>query len=357
MTCDSEIDRIKASEFSERIRAKAQGAITPLSGSFEWTLRCNLACQHCYARCDGRGEDLPTERIKGLLRDLAELGVLFLTVTGGEPLVRNDFKELYQFTKEQGFVVSLFTNATLLDDDTVDFLADLPPRRVEVSMYGASEDTYEQVTGVKGSYRAFRRGVGLLLKAGITVNLKAMLLTLNVDEFERMKQWAVEELDVPFRYDAIVHPRLNGDASPLEYRLPPEKVVELQYIQSEDREKYAAFREQADTMGPRERFFECGAGRDVIHVDAQGQAHPCMQWRFDPYDTAEKPLREGWKDHVRQLLERDPPPGDCISCDKRQLCSYCPALAQLEKGHPAVPSVYFCALADERIRRLNNNYI
>ena len=166
-----------------------------------------------------------------------------------------------------------------------------------------------------------------------------------------MQRWA-EGLGCSFRYDAILHNRLDGDPGPLRYRLPPAEVVRLQFTDARDR---AEFREYQARLGPalpaKARLFECGAGLMTLHVDPAGRAHACMMWRTDPYDLLRRPLDAGWHRHLRRLRARPAPAGACRACPDRGLCNCCPPLARLESGQLSQAVAYHCALADERKRQ------
>lgn len=353
MPCPSIHDSISASEFSAKLQAQPELLSIPLSASMEWTFRCNLACRHCYARFLGHEHwDRPTADIEAALANLADAGVLFLTITGGDPLIRPDFRRLYLHAKELGFVISLFTNATMITADLAAFLAQHPPRRVEISAYGATAATYESVTQRAGSFAQFQRGLEFLQAAGLNVNVKAMLLTLNLHEFEQIKDAAIR-INVPFRYDALVSPRLDGDKTPLAWRLSPEETTRLHFYDAEDQRKFAVLAGAPPPPPRQERLFECGAGRLVLHVDPLCQAHPCMQWRHQPLDLMAQPLRAAWPGHVRAILAQPPESGECNTCSKRHLCNYCPAIARLETGSTSSPSLFHCRLAEARIKALS----
>lgn len=346
-------EEVASAEFSSALRARLQEDSVPLSASMEWTFQCNLACRHCYARFKGHEKwELRSESVEELLLNLAEAGVLFLTITGGDPLIRPDFQRLYLRAKELGFVISLFTNATLVTAKMASFLAKNPPRRIEVTTYGAHPECYESVTQRPGSFDRFQKGLTLLLETGLNINLKALLLTLNYKDFELMHEQAAR-MGLPFRYDGLITPRLDGDRTPLAYRLSPESITALHFFKNEDREKFAVFARQTAALPARKTLFECGAGRLVLHVDPIGQAHPCMQWRTQPLDITTQRLSTSWAPYVRRIVNQHPDPGACNTCSARPLCSYCPAVARLEANSTSLPSDFHCRLAAARRKALN----
>lgn len=334
--------------------ARRDGAVGdfPLAGSLELTLDCNLWCRHCYIRYPGAtADENDTARVKALLDQLAERGVLCLLLTGGEILARPDFREIYQHAKRCGFLLTLFTNATLVDEKMADFLASLPPRRIEITIYGHTADIYERVTGVPGSFAAFRRGVDLLLARGLPVYLKMMVLKTNLHQLDDVKAWVTAK-GLPFRHDGVVNPRLDGHRGPLRERLEPGDVVRVQGLGEDDRAEFVRLRAQAEqalARGTDDRLFRCGAGIHTFHIDPRGQMHPCMMWRTTPLDARQGLQPGAWSAHIRALRTRTRPEDTgCRSCPNALACGNCAATSQLETGVAGSNVDYYCRINQAR---------
>jgi len=202
-------------EFSKRLHEKVAGQRLPIVGSMELTLQCNLRCKHCYLDTvhDGMPEsrELTVEEYREIFRQLAEAGTLWLLLTGGEPLLRPDFDEIYLAAKRAGFIITLFTNGTLITPRLADLLAEWRPFQVEITLYGLTQATYERVTGIPGSHKRCMTGIELLKERGIPFNLKTIAMTLNVHELEGMKAFA-ESLGVGFRFDPIINAGVDARA-------------------------------------------------------------------------------------------------------------------------------------------------
>jgi radical SAM protein with 4Fe4S-binding SPASM domain len=352
MACgDCIAHQIGSTDFVEALAGRSNPEDNfPLAGSLELTLDCNLWCRHCYIRYPGAtAGERSTADLKAILDQLAGRGVLYLLLTGGEILARPDFREIYLHAKRCGFLITLFTNATLVDDDTAAFLSTYAPRRVEITIYGHTEATYEQVTGVKGSFAAFRRGVDLLLAHGLRVYLKMMVLKSNLHELEDVKAW-VKEKGLPFRYDGVVNPRLDGHRGPLRERLEPAEVVRIQGAGEADREAFLRLREKADSHLLKDgRLFRCGAGLRTFHIDPRGQMHPCMMWRTTPLDARQGLQPGAWGEHVRGLRSATRPADtDCRACRNVAACGNCAATSQLETGVAGGPVDYYCRIGKAR---------
>ncbi len=344
--------QIGSAELVNRLSA-LPGAF-PIAGSLELTLRCNVRCRHCYILYPGATTgEMSTDEVKAILDKLADQGVLFLLLTGGEIFARCDFREIYLHAKKLGFLLTLFTNATLIDEDTANFLAEWPPRRIEVTIYGHTEETYERVTGVRGSFKRFRRGVELLLERKLPLGLKTVAMKTNRHEFEAIQAWA-EGLGVPFRFDAVINPRLDGGTTVLDERLDPEDGVRLDGLSDAHGKHYQALLDKAQARTRSEKAFSCGAGIKTFHVDPRGHLHPCMMWRATPYDFKTGTL-DGWRAHVAAMREtRIPADSGCRSCAHHLGCNNCAATSALENhGVPGKPVSYYCRINQSREKLLD----
>lgn len=339
--------QMTSGDFAQTLLASPQTlSAFPVSASLDLTSRCNLKCLHCFLRYEGvNRQDKTTREVIQVLDILRDFGVLFLVLTGGDPFVRPDFKPLYLAAKRNGFFLTLFSNGTLLDENLMDFLADQPPRRIELTAYGHTEATYEAVTGIPGSFRKFRNTVEGLLRRGLLLRLKSMALRTNAHELEAIREWALA-LGCDFRYDAIVHPCLDGNAAPLNERLDPSTIAQFR---RRDRERGTDSPRNGphSPTPPRKHLFECGAGLLTAHVDAQHKAHPCMSWRYDPFDMTGRPTLAEWQTHITSLRMRPAPGGACDSCADREQCQSCAAYSVLEAKTPSGVPPFFCRLVEE----------
>ncbi len=351
MNCDlCQLPEISASDFLHRLRdIKETTPRAPLAASIELTCACNLRCRHCYINDPStRSRDLSLDQIESIFTDLARHEVLFLVLTGGEPLLRPDFPELYRLARQLGFIVIIFTNATLVSPSLAKTLLEYPPRRIEVSIYGHTRETYERVTGIPGSFDRFQQGLALLLNNGLSVELKTVVMQANRHELMAMRDWATE-LGCQFRYDPLIHCSLAGDTTPIRERIPPPDVLDLQMSNPQDQMQFLTYAARIANLPPQTHLFECGAGKQIIHIDALGQAHPCVIWRKHPYDLTRQSLHTGWANHLQHLQSLPPPQGDCSACKDRGFCGRCAPISLLEVGDAGKAVPFHCDLA--RLRR------
>jgi radical SAM protein with 4Fe4S-binding SPASM domain len=336
------------------------------SFELEATARCNNDCRHCYVNLPAgntraKARELSVAAVDRIAGQAAELGALWVLLTGGEPLLRDDFEALYLVLKRRGFLVSLFSNACLVTDRHIGLFKEHPPRDIEVSVYGASEEVYERVTRVKGSYRAFRRGLDRLMEAGLKVRLKAMALRSNLDGLDDIVRFGRERSGADFRFDPFLHLRTDRDpgrdAEIRAERLTPEEVTALERA---DRARFEALDEFCRRYGvgtapPVEpRLFRCGAAATHFAVGYDGTLRACDSLRRPEFeaDLLKEPLAQALsriRERIRTAVSNRPEfLTGCAACPVLALCYWCPARGDLETGAMDQPVPVFCSLAHSR---------
>lgn len=188
----------------------------PLSFDLEVTARCNNDCRHCYINlpagdADARARELSVAEIARIADQAVQLGAMWCLITGGEPLLRPDFADIYLVLKRKGLLVSVFTNATLVTEEHARLFKKYPPRDIEVTVYGVTRETYERVSRKRGTFDRFMHGLDLLFDAGVRVRLKAMALKSNLHELEAIAEFARAHTKDFYRFDPQLHGRFDGD--------------------------------------------------------------------------------------------------------------------------------------------------
>ncbi len=339
-------------EMTEKVTAKR----VPVAGSIDLTHRCNLRCIHCYLGSARSGEsaslELPTDKWHALIDEITSAGCLFLLLSGGEPLLRPDFVDIYTHAKQNGLLVTVFTNGTLLSDALAQRFADLPPHGVEVSIYGATPATYERVTGVSGAFQSTMAGIERLADAGVRYSLKSILMTVNAKELPAMKDFAAAR-GVDFRFDPAIFPCLNGDRGPLDFRVDARTAVALELDDPEALRQWAAYYGTMKNCPVLDRLYGCGTGQTAFHIDPAGFLQPCLLVDQPRYDLKTGSFETGWREVIPEIRRRSAGDGfGCNACPKRVLCGMCPAFFRLENGAEDIPSDYLCALGAHRLERI-----
>ncbi|MDP2663180.1 MAG: radical SAM protein [Dehalococcoidia bacterium] len=349
MDCPS-IPVLDAREFKVRFFDKFREKRIPFTGQMDLTTRCNIRCGHCYISDNQSHGELTYSEILRIMDEIVEEGCLWLVLTGGEPLLRPDFLDIYTYGKKKGLFMVVFTNATLLDERIADYFAELPPYSVEVSLYGASKETYEKVVGVTGAYERAMRGINLLAERRLPLHLKTVATTVNQHEVRDIQNLA-ERLGAGFRYDPLINPRVDGNKGPCGLRIPPEEVVAMDMA---DPRRAEALRKQCEmTAGWRrsEYIFDCGAGRKAFNIDAQGRLQVCGLARNYSYDLRQGSFHDGWRHYIAHALDlKRAQPSRCDQCDLVSMCGMCPAWIELENNGVEGPVEYICQIAHLRAR-------
>ncbi len=343
----------------------------PISFDLEVTARCNNDCLHCYINLpagdpQAKDKELSLAEIHRVADEAVSLGAIWCLVTGGEPLLREDFFDIYLALKRKGLLVSVFTNACLITRQHGELFKKYPPRDLEVTVYGATRETYEAVTRRPGSFSAFRSGLDLLLAAGVKVRLKAMAMRANVHELPEIARFCRGRTSDYFRFDPLLHLRFDGNRQRNEeikgQRLSPEEIVA---IEQADPERFQALKKGCDQLiAPActepgcDHLFHCGAGLGSFSVSYDGRFRLCSSlWHpHCVYNLRRGNLRVAWEQLVpkvremrsknREFLER------CRACPLFNLCYWCPAHAHLESGQPDAWVKYFCRVARARAQAL-----
>ena len=361
----SQIAEIEIQDFALWKKMESQRAI--LSFNLELTARCNNDCPHCYINLPAndkaaQARELTLAEISAIADQAVEMGALWCLLTGGEPLLREDFAEVYLLLKRKGLLVSVFTNATLVRLEHVALFKKFPPRDIEVTIYGASRQSYERVTRRPGSYAAFVRGLDALFEAGVRVRLKAMALRSNLQDMEAIAAFGRARTKDFYRFDPQLHLRFDGDparnAEIKEERLTPEEVVALERA---DEHRFGSLQKGCGTLINEgfthigcDHIFHCGAGNGSFNVGYDGTFRLCSSL-WAPGTTVNlrgTRLREAWESlvpHVRDLCSRDAEYlATCRRCAIVNLCLHCAAHAHLETGAMDGVTPYFCEVAHAR---------
>jgi AdoMet-dependent heme synthase len=315
----------------------------PLSVHIDLTMRCNERCIHCYRTIERRPE-LTSDELKALLDDLARVGTLYLTFSGGEIFLRGDLFELIKHARRLHFDVRLKSNALLITPEKAARLRALGVRQVDISIYGADPAAHDWVTKVPGSLEKSLEGAALLRDAGVTVKLNCPLMKQNVGQYKEIRALA-ERLGVLCGFDPMITAKNDGDASPVPLRITRKDLTQVLQDPALNpdltkREACAPSSERAD-LGD----IPCGASHNACYVSAYGDVMPCVAMPIACGNVREEPFAEIWHRssemmRVRSIRIRDL--HTCSSCVASQFCTRCPGQALVETGDLYGPSPAHC---------------
>jgi len=342
------IQTLDQKRFWLALREKGAQQRVPVRAMIELTYGCNLRCVHCYNPTHQAKDELSTVQITALIDQLAAVGCLELGLTGGEIFTRRDLFEIMAYAKGKGFAITLLTNATLITPERADRIQALHPRSVEISIYGATQETYEQVTRIPGSFQGFLTGVQLLRERTVPLLIKMPVMTLNQHEVEQAKA-LVEGWGIKFIYCTEIFPRVDGSLEPLQYRLAPHDVVRIDDAMLGSRRwRAAGGAEKGERCQAGEGLFTCMCGRNNLAVTPYGRMNLCVSFPIPQYDLRCGTVSEGWKTLVDLVDSANAKPGDayeCPTCPVQSHCQQGPMNAWLEtrRLEPCLP--YFKELA------------
>jgi len=368
---ESNVSSLTLPEFP--IWEKIKGKKIPISFELELSARCNCNCRHCYINLppgdiEARNRELSLDEIKILADEAKNLGALWCLITGGEPLLREDFFEIYIYLKKKGFLITIFTNATLITQKHIDLFKKFPPRDIEVTVYGISKKTYEKVTRIPGSFYKFKKGLDLLLNNGIKIILKSMALRSNIYEMGKIHNFCKEHSNKPYRFDPFLHLRYDGDPLRNEEirseRLSPQEIIDLE---RSDPERFEGLKKKCDTLiipEPIQKestpLFNCSLGSKNFVLGYNGFFRLCSSLNHPDciYDLRKISLIDAWNKllpEVRKKTTQNQEIKDkCQICRIKDLCMWCPAHVFLEIGILDGNVDYFCKVAHARENNVKN---
>ena len=353
------------------LAARAAQRHVPLGGTFELTPRCNLNCKMCYVRLDTSemkkiGRERTAKEWIALAREAADEGTLNLLITGGEPLLREDFAEIYTAICQMGFIITLNTNATLMNSEYLDLFKKYPPTATNVTLYGASAETYEKVCGSAAAFYKTIEGLEMLSSIPTELEVRTTFIKDNVGELDEVRRIA-NKYTKRFAINAFLNKAIRGASSEVEnVRLSPRELFDLykdnaEYYNALNDPEEIALEKNMDTdnhIGVKDYGFDlppkiitCLAAKSMYWITWDGKMLPCGSFS-SPYTL---PFEEGFKkawDRLPGLFEDIELPEKCKTCEFADgKCSNCPAILQSETGSFGTVSEYICAVALERAGR------
>ncbi len=352
------MEQLSYGAFSADLHQRQAGQRVPMQVSIEVTRRCPLECLHCYNNLpmgdmDAKRRELTKEEHFKVLDELVDMGCFWLLYTGGEIFARKDFLEIYTYAKQKGFLITLFTNGTMINETIADYLAEWPPFAIEITLYGRTRETYEALTAIPGSYDRCLRGIKLLKERGLPLKLKTVATSINKHEVVAMRQFAEEELGVEFKMDGQINPRIDCSQSPLAVRLTPEEVVALDMATPKAIHEYQALADRelrsAAQLAQIDTVYSCGGGMNSFAINALGEIGICVISQQETFSVRTGGVKAVWEESLLQLRERKSTRiTKCTQCHIRLLCGMCPANGEMENGDRESPVDFLCHVAHLR---------
>jgi radical SAM protein with 4Fe4S-binding SPASM domain len=346
--------QIAYSDFGERLVQRSPDSRKPISGQWALTHNCNLACLHCYVVKDRNLKELNFNQIVDILDQIHQEGCLWLTFTGGEPFMRQDFLDIYTYAKNKGFLITLFTNGTLLNADMVNYLEKLPPFMIEITLHSVEKDIFDTITRVKGSFENCMQGIRLIREKKLPLTLKTVGMSLNRGQIHKIKEFVRGLENVEFKFDAFVAVRHDGSKQACQLRLSPDEVIEIGFNDKEIRREWYNCVKNKENFIESKRLFSCSAGLTSFYINPYGGLQLCLEMPRPVFDLRKYSFEEGFYNFLFNLRSGDYPlESPCRECEVYYLCGQCPARSLLENGEMEKPVEYLCQLAHKIAETIN----
>lgn len=354
----------------EKLSLQAGLQRIPLNGAFELTSRCNFNCRMCYVHDKSEDKslirrELTADQWIGIAEDAREAGMLNLVLTGGEIFLRSDFKDIYERLSRMGFKITLYTNGSLIDETKAKWLGRIPPTSMEITLYGASADTYEKMCGNAAGYERTIKAVDMLMAEGINLELKMTVTYDNMGDMEQLAEFAYKR-GLPLSIVDYLFPQMACE-SPDHCRLSPRDLVDFmkKYFSATDRlrEAYSTGELPKQTLeraarivqdiekldrdkesAERKSAFTCKAGTSSFWVNWEGIMVPCGMMKEPAINLLQTSFNEAW-DRLCEGIYDIPACSECEQCSMKMFCDVCPAKLKTETGHYDRPAPYLCELA------------
>jgi MoaA/NifB/PqqE/SkfB family radical SAM enzyme len=317
----------------------------PTFCQWELTFGCPLHCCHCYADCYNtparKKRELGTKEVLLLADRLRKAGVLWLCLTGGDPVSRKDFPEIYRSIKRKGFIITVFTSGASLTNEALEAFKQSPPFAIEMTLNAATEKLYERIARAPGSFSRCVRAIAALQKAGLPLKVKTQVTRQNLHALEAIQRFLAAR-KLPFNPDYHLHARLDGDTAPCALRVTPQELARRAGIKSA-----GSGCERVLLPGKRHRkLFNCTVGSgDGFYLDPYGNMFLCTGLRAQAINILEAPVSGALRRLLLFVRQRRFLTGSrCSRCAVRDKCMYCPGRAALETGDLEAHSDYYCGL-------------
>ncbi|MGN1345823.1 MAG: radical SAM protein [Eubacteriales bacterium] len=367
-------------EITARLWNKAGCMRIPLAGAFELLPICNLHCKMCYVRKSERevreaGGLLDTAQWLSYAEQARDAGMLFPLLTGGEPFLRKDFREIFGEMRKMGLQISINSNGTLIDRDMAEWLGFHKPTRINITLYGASEESYERLCGSGDAFLRVRQGVEWLKQYGVPVKFNTSITPENVEDIEAMMEYA-KSVGSPLQAATYMFPPVRRDQTMIgkNHRLTPDMAayarVKADWLQGDtdwflgQAARFARF-VPLDRLPPDDGAevppaqMHCRAGRSSFWIDWQGNLANCGMYSQCRVPLKGKTFSEAWDEIVRATDAIQYRPA-CLRCPNQILCHACIAMVYNECGATSGRPEYLCRMNEksaEYYREFAQNYL
>lgn len=372
------IDRPVEPMIMTHLFKKASKLRIPLSGAFEISPECNMSCKMCYAKLTKEqmskiGRKRTVEEWLDLARQARDEGLLYILITGGEPFLQHDFKKLYFGLKKMGFVISINSNGTLIDEKIVEWLSKDPPSRINITLYGSSNETYKRLCNNPKGFDQVTKAIRLLKNANIDVRLNASMTPENIDDLDEMYSFATENKLIiktgvymfpPIRVNDNSFGKNNRFTSIEAGRYSVYNDVKMfdkeKFIKRAEKIKKGIIDDDVEVIEDSCKILEggklrCRAGKSTFWMTWDGKMMTCGIMDKPIAYPFEVGFKNAW-DTIVEKTDELRLPVKCLNCKKSNVCQVCAAVSYTETGNVSGVPTYMCEMTEEIIKETSRIY-
>ena len=325
---------------------------------FELSSRCNERCIHCYIPNEKKntGFDMPKEKVMDLIDQLADMGGLHVTFSGGEAFLHKDLIELVRYARNKDLQVSILSNLIALKDEQIKELHDLNISLIQVSLYSMDPEIHDTITTVKGSFEKSKAAIEKLVAADVPVQISCPIMKANRKGYDKVLKYA-QSLKIKAQTDFIMMAQADFNTNNLANRL---SIPETEELLRDIMECDLDYQESTLKLRPKseekafdlERFKKqpvCGVGYDNCCITANGDVYPCAGWQSMVLGNVYKQsLLEIWENdklnELRNITQASFP--ECLECEAADFCARCLVRNYNESGGDMLKiNKHFCDVA------------
>lgn len=352
---------------TDYLHQKASINKIPLYGCFELSPICNFSCKMCYVRKTKEQINKENKKIMdwtdwlALAKECKDMGTLYLLLSGGEPFIYPNFKELYFSLHNMGFIISINSNGTMIDENTVAWLKKAAPSRINITLYGTSKETYKKICGNEDGYTKAINAIMLLKEAGIPVVINASMIPENKDDLQEIIEFGRKH-NINTRVSTYMFPPIRRNKENSDSRFSAEEAGNIhmkKYQCMLEKKKFDEYvtcqlatlnnnqRENEENWGiHKEEYMRCRAGRSSFWISWDGSMSACG---LVPFPIQVFPFQESFKECWNKLTDKVRTTSvlkECTNCEKREICNPCVAMIFSETGNVNKKSDYLCKMCN-----------
>ena len=343
----------------------------PINATLELTLRCNLKCKMCMFRHSSQDDillaegELTASQWADIAKQLWDAGTLNILFTGGEPMLRKDFCEIYSSFYRLGFLVTLYTNATMVTEEIMQTLQKYPPHRIGITLYGASNQTYQNLCGCKDGFARALQGAKSLATLPSVLEFRTTLVQDNYQDIENITQLVEKEFGLPVTHSNTVFQSVRGGCMPVaDCRLTPEQTVDMtinrtisrvrELLPPERREqvelRLADPQPNCTAEEPKYTLLGCNGGMDNVTITWDGKLLGCQLLGNFSTDALKLGVAKAWEEwpYTVRLPKVN---SECSTCPHVSLCQVCPGVRMAECGNLHDRPDYICKITKQLVLR------